>query len=81
MVVLSAVKKNKAGKGERGEAQGGMSPFVVLNLSFGESFTEKAKFEQRSSYRSETGGRWEQRIPVRRVSECQDPEAGSSQWV
>ena len=58
-----------------------MSPFVVLNLSFGKSFTEKATFEQRSSYRSETGGRWEQRIPVRRVSECKDPEAGSSQWV
>ena len=32
-----------------------MSQFVVLNLSFGKSFTEKATFEQRSSYRSEIG--------------------------
>lgn len=58
-----------------------MSQFVVLNLSFGKSFTEKATFEQRSSYRSEIGGRWEQGIPVRRVGKCKDPEAGSSQWV
>lgn len=58
-----------------------MSQSVVLNLSFGKSFTEKVTFEQRSSYRSETGGRWEQGIPVRRVGKCKDPEAGSSQWV
>lgn len=58
-----------------------MSQFVVLNLNFGKSFTEKVTFEERSSYRSETGGWWEQRFPVRRVSKCKDPEAGSSQWV
>ena len=33
-----------------------MSQFVVLNLNFGKSFTEKVTFEERSSYWSEFGG-------------------------
>ena len=51
-----------------------MRQFVVLNLNFGKSFTEKVTFEERSSYRSEIGGWWEQRIPVRRVSKCKGLE-------
>ena len=72
-------KQSREGRAWGG--QGGMRQFVVLNLNFGKSFTEKVTFEERSSYRSEIGGWWEQRIPVRRVSKYKDPEAGSSQWV